>query len=65
MTCADLQGSAQNVADIGDTTLAVGGSGDAVSPDGPDKSGMVEQMSRQHQATIGVIWGLITPLITP
>ncbi|KAK1345632.1 hypothetical protein QTO34_008095 [Cnephaeus nilssonii] len=62
-----LHGAAWNMAGIGDTVLAVGGSGGAAGPDGPqqerDHGGMVEQVSGRCQAKVGVSWGPVTPLI--
>lgn len=57
---------AQNMAGIGNSALAVGGSGGTAGPDEPllewDHGRMVEQVSRQRQAKVGVSGG---PPITP
>ncbi|ELK36928.1 hypothetical protein MDA_GLEAN10007985 [Myotis davidii] len=48
MTCADHQGAAQNMADVGNVALATSSSGGAAAPMDPDESGTAGTMVEQH-----------------
>lgn len=56
------------MAGIGDVALAAGGNGGLLALMGPDKSRtttMVEQVSGQHRAKVGVSGVLMASLVTP